>query len=168
MGTDFESSAVGKALISLLMLVLLGSLVLWNLPEGKPRKEARDVVGKVLMPVGLDQDWSVFAPAPRTFTVGFRATVTYEDGSTRTWRPPEVGKVIAPYRTYRWQKYDERIRADDFEPYWNEAAEFIARETGPHVVKVVLLRDFQPAVVPGSGRARPANQTIPFYTWTRP
>lgn len=165
MGIDFERSALGRTLISLLMVVLLGSIVLWNLPDGRPRTEARDAVGPILVPLGLDQDWSVFAPAPRTFTVGFLATVTYADGHTRTWRPPEIGKLFSPYATYRWQKYDERIRADDFSSYWQDAARFIAQDAGPGVVKVELLREFQPAVVPGSGRQRVPQQTTSFYTW---
>lgn len=165
MGTDFESSAIGRSLISLLMVVLVGSLVIWNMPEGRPRAEARVKVSPLVVPLGLDQDWSVFAPKPRTFTVGVLATVTYEDGRTATWRPPEVGKFFSPYATYRWQKYDERIRADDYSAYYEDFALYIAKDAGPGVVKVELLREFQPSVVPGSGEKRPPKQVDLYYTW---
>jgi hypothetical protein len=168
MGVDFERSVLGRVMLSLLMVVTIGSLVLWNLPKGRPRAEARTVVAPLLVPVGLDQDWSVFAPSPRAFTVGFLAKVTYEDGSTKTWEPPEIGKVIAPLRTYRWQKYDERIRADDYATYWYDAARFIAKDAGPGVTHVELLRRFQPVVIPGSGEKRKPLETFSFYTWDRP
>jgi len=165
---QLERSLAGRVVLTVVMAVLLASLVLWNLPNGKPRQEARDLVRPVLLPLGLDQDWSVFAPNPRAFSVGFLATVTYEDGRQRTWRPPETGLWLAPFRTYRWQKYNERVRADDFSGIWLDAARYVARDAGPGVVTVQLLREFRPVVVPGSGEQTKPLQVAEFYRWDRP
>lgn len=163
MGVDFERSAVGRALLTVVMVVTMGAIALWNLPDGRPRQEAREQIAPLLVPLGLDQDWSVFAPNPRAFTVGFLARVTLADGTTRIWQPPEVGKAVAPYSTYRWQKYDERVRADDYSAIWEDAARYVARDVGGDVTRVELLREYQPVVVPGSGQGEAPRQTVPFY-----
>lgn len=164
MGIDFERSLLGRTMISLFMIVIIGSLLLWNLPNARPRQEARDIVGPVLLPIGLDQDWSVFAPRPRDFTVGWLARVTYEDGLEKTWRTPGNGLWLQPYAGYRWQKYNERIRGDDFNGLWDEAARYVAKDAGPGVVRVELFREFRPVVVPGTGGTRPPLETTSFYS----
>lgn len=167
-GVAFERSRAGRILVSTVMLVILGSLILWNLPAGRPRAEVRDLVAPVLLPLGLDQNWAVFAPNPRDFSVSFAARVTYADGSTKIWRPPETGLWFTPLSTYRWQKYNERVRADAYSGLWADAARYIASDSGPGVVKVELLRGFQPVVIPGSGEQAPPLQIHEFYEWARP
>jgi hypothetical protein len=151
-------------LLTLVMAVLAVAVLLWNLPAGGPRDAVRPAAAHVLFPIGLDQDWSLFAPEPRAFSVGVYARVTYADGHERIVVPPHNGTVLTPYRTYRWQKYVERVRADDYSSLWEPTARWIADEGGSGVRKVVLVRTFRDAVTPGSSEVRGARGEFAFYT----
>ncbi len=167
-GQRVESSAAGQLVLSLVMAVLIGCVALWNLPGGRAHDAVRPVVGTVVQAVGLEQDWALFAPDPRSFGVGVYATVTHRDGRTDTWAPPHNGRFLAPYRTYRWQKYVERLRADDEAALWDPTARWVARQAGTDVVRVVLTRTFRDVAVPGDGTARPPTGRFDFYTLTLP
>ena len=155
-------------MIALLMVTVIACIALWNLPPGRPRDRARTVVGPVVLAIGLEQDWALFAPDPRRFGVGVYATVTHRGGRTERWVPPHNGLFLSPYRTYRWQKYVERLRADDYRSLWEPTARWIAEDAGPGVTTVELVRTFREAVVPGSGKPRPAQGEFSFYTLTLP
>lgn len=163
-GERLEQSRGGQLLLSAVMAVLVVSVALWNLPAGKPHDRARTVVGPVVQAVGLEQDWALFAPDPRSFSVGVYATVTHADGRTETWAPPRNGLLLSPYRTYRWQKYVERLRADDYAGLWEPTARWVARQAGDDVTRVVLTRTFRNVTAPGDGTARPAEGRYDFYT----
>lgn len=165
-GVRFEQSAWGRAVLTIGMLVVIGSVALWNLPPGRPRDEVRPVVGRVMLPLGLDQDWALFAPDPRGFSVGFSARVTLADGTERTWSPPTDGVLLAPYRSYRWQKFDERVRADDFTALWEPTARWIARQVDGEVRSVVLVRTFRDALRPGTLGPRVERGSYDFFTLT--
>jgi hypothetical protein len=167
-GERFEASTVGRVVLTALMAVLAVAVLAWNLPAGPPRDAVRPSAAHVLYPIGLDQDWALFAPDPRAFSVGVYARVTYTDGRERRYVPPHNGYLLAPYRTYRWQKYVERLRADDFSSLWEPTARWIARDSGPGVRKVVLVRTFRDVVVPGSGEDRVARGEYAFYTLDLP
>jgi hypothetical protein len=159
-----ESSAIGQLVIGAVMVVLIVSVVGWNLPAGRPHDRAVRALGPVVQGVGLEQDWALFAPDPRAFGVGVFATITYRDGHTKRWTPPHNGLVLAPYRTYRWQKYVERLRADDYSGLWEPTAAWIARNQGPNVIRVDLTRTFRNVTVPGDGQPRPKAGEYLFYT----
>jgi hypothetical protein len=143
-------------------------VVLWNLPQGKPKQATQPLAGTVVQALGLEQDWALFAPDPRGFSVGVYATITHADGRVERWVPPHNGLVLAPYRTYRWQKYVERLRGDDYAGLWEPTARWLARKYGPGVTKVVLTRTFQEAKAPGEKGARPDAAKADFYTLDLP
>jgi hypothetical protein len=157
-----------QGILTVLMAVVVGGLVLFNLPGGRAREAVRPRVDTFAHVLGLEQDWALFAPNPRSYSVGVYATITHRDGRVETWVPPHNGLLLAPYRTYRWQKYVERLRADDFSNIWEPTARWIAREHGSDVTKVVLTRTFQDAQVPGSKGARPKTGRFDFYTLDLP
>src|SRR5690242_10755571 len=150
------------------MAIVVGSLVLWNLPAGRAHDATRPNAGAFVQAVGLEQDWALFAPNPRTYTVGVYATITHRDGRVETWVPPHNGLLLAPYRTYRWQKYIERLRADDYAGLWEPTARWLAWRYGPGVDRVVLTRTFRDVKVPGSEGPRPAEGSYDFYTLDLP
>ena len=164
MGERLEASTLGRVVLTGLMTVLAVAVLIWNLPPGKARDEIRPAAAHVINPIGLDQDWALFAPDPRTFSVGVYVRITYADGRERIRVPPHNGHLLAPYRTYRWQKYVERLRADDYQNLWEPTARWIARDAGPGVTKVTLVRTFRDAVVPGSGKDRVKRGEFAFYT----
>ena len=167
-GERLERSRVGQALLSLLMVAVLAGIVLWNLPAGRPHDAVEPAVGAAVQAVGLEQDWALFAPDPRAFSVGVHADLTYRDGHVQRWAPPHNGTLLTPYRTYRWQKYVERLRADDNSQLWEPTARWIARQAGGDVVTVTLTRTFRDVVRPGDGTARPARGSYVFYTLDLP
>ena len=163
MGERFERSVGGRVLLTVVMTVLAVCVLLWNLPSGPAGDRVQPLAGRVLLPLGLDQDWALFAPDPRGFSVGVHARLTYEDGSARVLRLPEHGRVLAPYRTYRWQKFAERVRADDYGLLWEPTARWFADRGGDGVTRVELVRTFRDSVVPGSGTPRPSGGEFVFY-----
>lgn len=167
-GERFEQNAAVQGALTVLALLLVGSVVLWNLPAGRPRDATRPTVGAVVQGLGLEQDWALFAPNPRSYSVGIYATITHRSGRVETWVPPHNGLLLTPYRTYRWQKYVERVRGDDYSGLWEPTARWIAREHGDDVTKVVLTRTFQEAKVPGAAGPRPALGRFDFYTLDLP
>ena len=167
-GERVERSAAGQALLAGVMVVLVVSVALWNLPPGRPRDAVRPAIGPVVQAIGLEQDWALFAPDPRGFGVGVFATLTFRGGRTERWEPPHNGLVLSPYRTYRWQKYVERLRADDYAGLWEPTARWVARQAGADVVKVVLTRTFRDVAVPGDGTLRPPAGSFAFFTLDLP
>ena len=163
MGERFERSVAGRVLLTVVMAVLAVAVLLWNLPSGPAGDRVQPVAGRVLLPLGLDQDWALFAPDPRRFSVGVYARLTYADGRQQVLTPPDRGRVLAPYRTYRWQKYVERVRADDYGLLWEPTARWFAAQGGEGVVRVELVRTFRDTVVPGSGTPRPDGREFAFY-----
>jgi len=164
LGRRIESSRAGQAVIGAFMVLVVLAVLGWNLPAGRPHNRAVRALGSVTQGLGLEQDWALFAPDPRGFGVSVHATLTYADGHTRRWDPPHNGVLLAPYRTYRWQKYVERLRADDYANLWDPTCRWLIRTYGPGVVKVVLTRTFRDVADPGSGLARPRAGTYDFST----
>lgn len=167
-GERFEQNPTAQGALTVIGAVLVGCVVLWNLPPGQPRTATRPAAGTVVQALGLEQDWALFAPNPRAYSVGVYATITHRDGRVERWVPPHNGLLLAPYRTYRWQKYVERLRGDDYSGLWEPTARWIAREHGADVTRVVLTRTFQEAKVPGTEGPRPALGRFDFYTLDLP
>jgi len=167
-GERFESSTIGGVVLTAIMAVLAAAVLVWNLPTGGLRAKVVPAAALVLYPVGLDQNWALFAPEPRRFSVGLYARVSYADGREQIWTPPAPGQLLEPYRTYRWQKFAERARADENPQLWEATARWLTRELGPGVIKVVLVRTFQEAVTPGSGGVRERPAEFPYYTLRAP
>jgi hypothetical protein len=163
-GERFEQNPAVQGALTVLALLLVGSIVLWNLPAGRPRDATRPAAGAVVQGLGLEQDWALFAPNPRSYSVGVYATITHRSGRVETWVPPHNGLLLAPYRTYRWQKYVERLRGDDYSGLWEPTARWLAREHGGDVTRVVLTRTFQEAKAPGAKGPRAALGRFDFYT----
>ncbi|HVE74731.1 MAG TPA: hypothetical protein VNA30_06560 [Mycobacteriales bacterium] len=163
-----ERSRAGQVVLTLLMVLIAAAVIAWNLPAGAPRDRLRPTAGHVLLPVGLDQDWSLFAPDPRSFSVGAYARVFMANGEVRLWTPPRGGPILAPYRDYRWQKYVERLRADEYAGLWEPTARWVARQQEGSVRRVELVRTFRLAIRPGDTDVRPARQSFTFFTLDLP
>jgi hypothetical protein len=157
----FERSRTGQTLITYFVLVFLVGVAVQNLPQSVIRRDL-GTVERAFHDIGYDQDWSVFAPDPRPENLRVYATLTYADGSTAVWRVPKGDPFIGAYRDYRWQKLQERLRANGFETLWATTCRWLVQthlRNGQQPQKVVITRETQPVV--------PLDQDTPQpKTWT--
>lgn len=138
----FERGRVGQTLITYLLLVVLAAMVVQNLPASVVRRDLQ-TLDNGLHDVGVDQDWTVFAPDPRPVSIRVDARLTYPDGSTERWRIPHSGALVGAYRDYRWQKWQERVDGDEFKGLWEPTARWLVASrtrNGRHPVLVVFSR----------------------------
>lgn len=159
----FESSSIGRTIISAAILVVLVAVVVTHLPPSPLRRATDDPARQLLHAVGLEQQWAVFAPDPRRVSLELEARVTYADGSRQVWTPPAGSPWFENLRFYRWRKWMERVRQDDHRGIWEPTARWIADEherPGNPVVRVELVRRFRDNVVDGP---QPEWQEAVFY-----
>jgi hypothetical protein len=164
-----EASPLGRQLISAALVVVLLSIVAWNLPSSALRQRTLPLTRRVLVPLGLDQAWNVFAPDPRRQVVSQAARITYDDGSTAMWQRPTGDQVVGEYRFYRWQKLMESEIADAHQSdLWQPFAEWVARthaRAGRRVTKVELLRRWYDLSPAGRDQGRPPRHEYLYFTW---
>lgn len=173
---------MGQIVLSVALVVLVASLIAWNLPPGggpasQPetsalRHEITFIGSPLLYALGLDQDWGVFAP-PRTEVLKMKARISYADGTTEIWRPPtSTGALVGAYRDYRWGKLIENNVLDTGSSTWAPLAEWLAREHtsgARRVTQVELIRRYYPllAVIKGSRETGPVKQDV-YYIYRPP
>jgi predicted DCC family thiol-disulfide oxidoreductase YuxK len=163
----FEESPFGRGILSTLVLFSLLAIVAINLPGSDLRKQLLRPGQPYLNALGLDQNWSLFAPNPRRVVLDVSATVTYDDGRTAQWAFPHDGALLGTYRDYRWRKWQENLISPmNAGPLWRPAALWAATHetrTGHAVTRVALVERYAsllgPGVTPSTG---PTAQRV-FY-----
>jgi len=164
-----ESSGAGRALISLFTLVTLVAVVATNLPGSSYlNKTLSKHTQPYLNAIGLDQNWGVFAPDPRRESIELEARITYPDGATETWRPPERDAVIGTYSDYRWRKLWENVIGDGGNGALSvQLALWVARERrkrreAPRSVTLFKRSSPNDPPGPGAGKRKPYTEAQ-FY-----
>jgi hypothetical protein len=158
----FAGTRTGRAILSVGLVVVLVSVLVWNLPQDLAvRERLVPVVQPVVNPLGLNQRWELFSPDPSRTSVEVTAEVAYADGSTRTYRFPDGGPFLGALREYRWRKLERRVRLDSRRDLWGRTAAWIAGQyeddaaaQGTVVASVTLVRRTAPTPAPGSGDDR--------------
>jgi hypothetical protein len=152
LGERIERSRAGRVVISVVLVLLLTVVIIMNGQPSTLREEVTELAAPVTNAVGLDQAWGVFAPDPRNMSLDFFARVSYDDGTTETWRLPEGGPLFGDYWDYRWRKYLEYLVQDPWASQTHvQFSSFIARDVhrdGRTPTRVVLVRQMR-AVRPG-------------------
>lgn len=147
----------------------------WIVAPNMPSSAVRDELAPLWRPAteaGLVQDWAVFSPNPRSQSIDVRARLEFDDGSIDFWDVPEFDPVIGAFRQYRWHKWQERLRLDSREKYWQPTAEWIADQNlrdGVRPVRVTLIRrwiDHEPLTSSGKTVDVGWNE-FEFYSWER-
>jgi hypothetical protein len=147
-----ERSPWGQIAISAGIVLLLLAQVGTHLPSSALQREVDESSNQIIRLLASEQAWGVFAPDPRLSSIGLEARITFADGSTAVWRPPQGARIGENLRYYRWRKWLERARADSYRDIWEPTARWIASEhdDGPSpVVRVELVRFFHENVVSG-------------------
>ena len=162
-----ESSAIGRAAVSGVIIFILGSLIAANIPSSYLQRKLNTIVQPVRDSVGLDQTWSVFAPEPRQQTFGLGATISYDNGTKEIWSVPTGDPFISEYRTYHWQKWSEYARADDQPALWEPLAIWLARtydRSNRHPTEVVLTRYWYDLFAPGTHPIRGPWHEVTYFS----
>lgn len=162
-----EPAVVTRRLGSLVLLVVLVGVVAWNLPASALRARLLGPLHPVVELLGLEQNWSVFAPNPRRLTLGLYALIEHADGSVERWElPTHREPLLSPYRTYRWQKWMEHARADDTSQLWAPTARWLARthdDPDNPVVRVRLIRRWYDTPPPGTPDQPPPPSEYEYF-----
>jgi hypothetical protein len=126
-GERIERSSAARVLLSIAIVAALLAQVAAHLPDRSALEDELGPTGSYLVRLaGIESQWGVFAPNPRSTSLRLEGRVTFEDGSTATWHLPEGARVGANLRYYRWRKWLERVRADDFRGLWEPTCQWIA------------------------------------------
>jgi hypothetical protein len=136
----FERTPVGEVLISILVVVVVGSAVLWSSPDSAIRREAAPVVEPLVLTAGLDQQWYMFAPDPPRGQEAVEVRTVAADGTERSWTFP-TGGLVDQLTWYRWHKLKEQaVRNPDLRAgiaRW-AADRLLAEDDYPAEVSMVL------------------------------
>jgi len=149
-----HETAVGRALVSIVMLAFAIGLVGWNWPDEDVRKNVRDRLEVPVDFAGLNQGWEVFAPNPPRTHVVMTARITYDDGSTADFGFPEGEPFLGAFREYRWRKWERRLRLSDNSGFRAQTADWLAREfeaPDKRVTEVMLVETRARTPTIGSG-----------------
>ena len=161
-----ERSPVVRSLLSLAIAALLLAEVATHLPEGSAVSQlVSQEANHLIRFTATEQQWGVFAPDPRQTSLGIEGRVTFEDGSTAVWELPDGPRIGANLRFYRWRKWLERLRSDDYEGLWDPTARWIASlydDRASPVAKVELVRRFRPNRIAGE---QPPYDEFTYHTY---
>jgi len=126
-GERIERSVVAQIVIGIAIVASLLAQVVTHLP---PSSTVEDKLGGsasyLVRLAAIESQWGVFAPNPRSTSLKIEGRVTFEDGRTAVWHLPEGARVGANLRYYRWRKWLERVRSDDFRIVWEPTCQWIA------------------------------------------
>ncbi|MFL6206931.1 MAG: hypothetical protein ACJ739_16435 [Acidimicrobiales bacterium] len=126
-GERIERSVVAQVLIAILIVTALLAQVITHLPGDSAVEDELGESASYLVRLGaVESQWGVFAPNPRSTSLKIEGRVTFEDGSTAVWHLPEGARIGGNLRYYRWRKWLERVRSDDFRGLWEPTCQWIA------------------------------------------
>lgn len=174
---------VPHLLIQVSLAAVLVYLIAWNIRE----LNVRDLEKWVLplryngpaRALGLDQNWSMFSPVPRTEDGWLLMVGTLDNGSqVNLWQPekaipwdkPEL--VSSTFRSQRWLKYLDNLTTDAYIGYRDYFCEWLAArwnrwyarsDQGQRVVKVELYHSIE--LTPPPGQPIPVPEIKPLYTY---
>jgi uncharacterized protein DUF5819 len=160
-----ESSALGRVVISVLIVLVLVCVLTANLPRSELQHRLLSADHHMLYGLGLDQNWNLFAPDPRRQTIALEARIVYADGSREVWRPPSGGALVGAYWDYRWRKWYEQVTQSGTDAIWTDAARYVARtHAARRPVRVSLVSRWYDLPPPGHVSDAPVWHSRTFFT----
>lgn len=154
-------------LISLVVAFFLVVSLAGLLPDSETSSKVDQLVGPAIGVTGIRQNWAVFSPNPLTLEAHTHGVVHFEDGTWVEWRLPVEG-VIDSSRAERWRKWESRVRQNDYEAHWPQAAAYIAdqyRSSSSPVARVRLVRTWTEVPAPSEPVVPRQVNEFHFYEW---
>jgi hypothetical protein len=102
-------SRVREIATNAMIVVILAVVVLFNLPASAVTRAVAPVVNAVALPLGLDQNWALFAPKPPSRQDNVEVNVSLASGTVRTWTLPKANPVFGVPTSHRWRKFKESL-----------------------------------------------------------
>ncbi|WP_052664346.1 hypothetical protein [Nitriliruptor alkaliphilus] len=154
----------GRRLSNVVAVLLLGAMLVSNLPDSELREQLRLVERPITDVTGLSQNWALFAPNPRSTFLRLRAEIERVDGTVEEWIPPVGDRIVGVYRTYRWRKWANGVVDPEASRLHRGAAgylrvQFDDPDAAP-IAEIRLFRGTHRQPRPGSGEA--ADRTPTF------
>lgn len=144
-----------RLILSALLIGIVVVIVGGNLSDTGLQGSLKTATQPFRTITGLNQNWDVFA-SPRTFSQFVDGRVDFADGTSTTYsittRPG-----LGAYVDYRWQKYEERLGADDDGVLVSRYARYLgdrARAEGRNPKRVTVIRRWSDTLPPGPGPQR--------------
>jgi len=152
-GERIERSLGAQIAIGILIVTALLCQLATHLPEGSAVEgHVGSSASHLVRLAGVESQWGVFAPNPRSTSLELEGRVTFEDGSTAVWHLPDGPRIGSNFRYYRWRKWLERVRSDDYRNLWEPTCQWIASLYDGFespVQKVQLVRRFHDNTITG-------------------
>lgn len=159
----FHDTRFGRLVLSLVFLSLIAMTAIWNLPDSPVQEELAKTIRPVVLAVGLQQGWELFAPNPTRTVVRVSAEVQLTSGEILQFDFPAGDNGLGALRQYRWRKYLRRLRLDDYRRLWQPAAAWVAGHYDGEATMVRLVRE--EAVIPDPLADSLVFEREVFYTW---
>lgn len=158
----FEESRLGRRIITGIIVVILGTQVVWSMPDSTIRRGLMPVV-EPANAIDVNQRWSMFAPRVASRVEELEVDVTMADGSTRVWRHRPNPTIEKIFRPDRWELLaSTALRQQDGRidlAHW-----VVDRLTGPsdRPVKVVMKFNFRVLAPPGQPSKGATGQKVVY------
>ena len=154
-----ERTSVGQGLVSGLIITVVLTGIVWNLPASAIKQRAMTVISPVGSATGLGQAWDVFAPNPPRQGDYLSVVVTFAGGRDVTWAMPSGDPVVGQYSTERWHKLREFLmKTPSLRPTF---ARWVAREVaGPDGGAVRVRIVVRTVLLPPPGSSVPARTRV--------
>jgi len=154
-------SQVRQFLLSFYLIFHFSVIYCWMFSAHPWAYNYADYFRKYIILLGLDQDYSVFAPTPRNENTHILMIVTYKDGTVRTVAYPRIDRLPQLDRLWseRWRKFGHDNMAYATQPaYLRDFARYVARKNNDYVTPpafVTLSRYTAPVPPPEEGLGHP-------------
>lgn len=118
--------------VSAFLIVHLGAIGVWNLPNCPIRRRAFDALSCYLYPLGLWQNWAMFAPDPIRHTIVLEAIAVDKAGIMYNFAFPKMADFSLWGRAprVRHSKFASYFADEEFGTLREVASRHVVRELG--------------------------------------
>ncbi|MEB3982868.1 hypothetical protein OQ968_16530 [Mycobacterium sp. 663a-19] len=153
---------IRESATSAMIVVILAIGVVWNLPDAAITRAVVPLLRPIALPLGLDQNWSMYAPNPPQRQENIEVHVAMADGSDKVWTLPRLNPVFGVAFSHRWRKFKETLLTE--QQTRPDFVHWVVREMtrpGDHPVRVDMRLRTEDIPPPGvSGPRRTAVETL--------
>lgn len=154
-----NSSGIREIAVSAMIVVILAIGVVWNLPDAAITRAASPLLLPIALPLGLDQNWSMYAPDPPQRQESVEVHIAMADGSDKVWTPPRLNPVFGVAFSHRWRGFKERlVTQPQIRP---DFVRWVVRDlTGPDDRPVHVEMLLRTEELPPPGVSKPGRTTV--------